>query len=403
MRENSWLQSANPAFRLMIATSWLAPEGWQEHQEKGIREAIGAGVDWTEYLRLVDRHRTPALSWAALKRVPGLEIPESARRELQKRSDACRMQAVRHSLMLTEVLQGFNCAGIPVITLKGPLLSLELYGDVGLRQSKDLDLACTLEDISRAQTCLEALGWRLDPDYFPLTPRQLEGFLRHEFHIGFVQSSGDCCLELHWRNHGDTPAQTAAQWARCVPFVWQGSSCLAMNSIDLVLYLCSHGGRHGWMRAKWLGDMARIRAQENVDWQATMDYALRTGQERPLLATLRLLEYVYGLPVPDLKGDPWKNLPRFLIDSSLRTLKVAEDPAARGILAWFEDGFRLNRYDWLVMPHRTLRDILADFAYRRADFRVVRLPDSLYWAYVPLRPILWFWRRVLSGCRSANG
>ena len=97
MPETSWLQRTSPAFRLMIATSWLAPDSWQEKQEEAIREAIGAGLDWTEYLRLVDRHRTPALSWAALSRVPGLEIPEPAKKELQKRSDACRMQAVRHS------------------------------------------------------------------------------------------------------------------------------------------------------------------------------------------------------------------------------------------------------------------------------------------------------------------
>src|ERR1035437_3235800 len=94
MPEASWLQSASPAFRLMIATSWLAPTSWQEKQEQAIREAIqviGAGVDWMEYLRLVDRHRTPALSWAALRRVPGLVIPEPAKKELQRRSDACRI------------------------------------------------------------------------------------------------------------------------------------------------------------------------------------------------------------------------------------------------------------------------------------------------------------------------
>jgi hypothetical protein len=386
----------------MIATSWLAPAGWQEHQENAIREAIGAGADWMEYLRLVERHRTPALSWAALKRVPGLEIPEPARRELRKRSDACRLQAVRHSLKLAEVLRGFNSSGIPVMPLKGPLLSIELYGDVGLRQSKDLDLACTTEDIPRAQACLEGMGWRLDSSYFPLTPRQWEGFLRHEFHIGFVHSSGGIGLELHWCNHGDTPSQAAAQWARCVPSVWQGCSYLAMTSIDLVLYLCSHGGRHAWMRTKWLGDLARIRAEGKVDWQAAMDQALRAGQERPLLATLRLLEDVYGLPVPDLPGDPWEDLPPFLIDSPLRTLKVAEDPATAGFLALLKDGIRLNRYDRLVMTHRTWRDILADFAYRRVDFKVIRLPDGLYWAYVPLRPILWFWRRVLRG-RAAHG
>ena len=42
------------------------------NRRQAIREAIGAGLDWMEYLRLVDRHRTPALSWAALGRVPGI-------------------------------------------------------------------------------------------------------------------------------------------------------------------------------------------------------------------------------------------------------------------------------------------------------------------------------------------
>jgi hypothetical protein len=66
-----------------------------------------------EYLCLVDRHRTPALSWAALKRVPGLEIPEPTRREMQKRSDASRMQAVRHSMMLAECCEASIAPGFP--------------------------------------------------------------------------------------------------------------------------------------------------------------------------------------------------------------------------------------------------------------------------------------------------
>src|ERR1039458_5171303 len=159
MPEDSWLQSTSPAFRLIIATPGLAPACWQEKREQAIREAIGAGMDWMEYIRLVDRHRTLALSWAALGRVPGLEIPEPARQQLQKRSDACRMQAVKHSKLLAGMLKSFNRAGIPVMTLKGPLLSLELYGNVGLRQSHDLDLACALGNIRRAQACLENMGW----------------------------------------------------------------------------------------------------------------------------------------------------------------------------------------------------------------------------------------------------
>lgn len=279
MPETSWLQKTSPAFRLMIATSWLAPYSRQDKQEEAIREAIKAGMDWTEYIRLVDRHRTPALSWAALNRVPGLEIPAAAKKELQKRSDACRMRAVRDSLKLAGVLKGFHAAGIPVMPVKGPILSLELYGDVGLRQSTDLDLSVKPEDLAKAQACLENMGWRLDATWFSLSPRQWESVLRHEYHLNFVHSQGDCYLELHWRTRWEVKDQTTDRWARSIPGIWHGCSYEAMNPIDQVLYLCSHGGGHGWFRAKWMGDVARIHAMGRVDWHAVFDQASRTGQE----------------------------------------------------------------------------------------------------------------------------
>jgi len=161
-----------------------------------------------------------------------------------------------------------------------------------------------------------------------------------------------------------------------------------------VLYLCSHGGIHAWFRAKWLGDLARIHAGGRVDWQAALDQALRTGQERALLVCLRLLQDVYGLPLPDLPGNPWRNLPSFLIARPLHDLKMFEDPAAFGELGMIRDNFRRIRYERLAVPQRTWRDHLAEFAYRREDFRVLHLPDRFYWAYTPLRPFLWVWRQI---------
>jgi len=391
-----WLQGTSPAFRLMIATSWLAPDSWRNNQEEAVREAVGAGPDWIEYLRLVDRHRIPALSWAALKRVPGLAIPESARKGLQERSDACRLQAVRHSLMQAEIVKAFDRAGIPVMTLKGTILSLDLYCDVGLRQSNDLDLVVIPDDISRAQACLESLGWRLNDTYFPITPRQRERLREAEHHFGFVHSARGCILELHWRNHWDMAGEAAAQWARRVTSVWQGCSYQVLDPIDLVLYLSNHGGHHAWFRAKWLGDMARIHADGRVDWEAALDHARSTGQEKPLLSCLQLLHIVYGLPLPELHGDPWKSLPAFLIDSPLRALKSSKDRADRGDLELIPDPERLRlfRYGRLALPRRTWRESLDELAYCRDDFRVLRLPDSLIWAYAPLHPFLWAWVRL---------
>ena len=394
MLNSQWLQSASPAFRLMIATSWLAPDSWQKNQEEAIREAIGAGMDWMDYIRLVDRHRTPALSWAALKRVPGLEIPEPARQELQKRSDACRLQAVRHCLLLAGVLKGFNHAGIPVMPMKGPILSLELYGDVGLRQSRDLDLMVTPQDLARAQACLESMGWRQDAAWFPLTPRQWEQHLRMRQHLSFIDPKRECHLELHWRFIWDQPGLNSARWARSVSSVWQGCVYQAMNPIDQVHYLYCHGAEHAWSRAKWLGDLARIHAVAKVDWEAALEQARASRQEKPLFLGLRLLHIVHALPVPRLPGNPWELLTPFLVDSPLYALQMDRDLFAVGALDLLPELLRFFRYERQILPRKNWRESFTELAYCREDFGVLRLPDRLFWAYALLRPFLWVWRHI---------
>ena len=391
MPETSWRLRTTPAFRLMLATSWLAPAAWQERQAEAMMEAIGAGLDWAEYIRWVDRHRTPALSWAALQRLPELEIPQSIRQQLQERSEACRRSALGHSLQLAAVLKVFNRAGIPVMPLKGPLLSLDLYGDVTLRQTKDLDLAVAPGDLPAAQACLQDIGWRMDANWFPLSPRQWQSCLQHEHELTMVHAQSGAILELHWQNIWEAPGQSAAQWASSIPSLWQGCGYRAMDPIDRVLYLCSHGGEHAWSRAKWLGDLARIYTQGLMDWNAVLDRARNTGQRWPLLAGLRLLKVAYGLPLPELSGEPWRNMPSSLIQIPLRNLVAAQAPGTRG-LALLSEQLRVSRYHRLVLPHLSWRRSLSDLAYRREDFGTLRLSDRLFWAYVPLSPILRVWR-----------
>jgi hypothetical protein len=50
------------------------------------------------------------------------------------------------------------------------------------------------------------------------------------------------------------------------------------------------------------------------------------------------------------------------------------------------------RYERLLRPSRFWCQALTEVAYSSADFRLLRLPDRLFWLYVPLRPILLAWR-----------
>ena len=392
MIETDWLEHTTPAFRLMMATSWLAPDSWRQNQEAAILEAFDAGPNWEEYLFLVDRHRTPALSRAALSRVPRVAVPGFAKQELQKRSDGCRMKAMQHCLLLADLLKRFNHAAIPVMPLKGQILSQELYGDVGLRQTLDVDLEVARADLGRAQACLESAGWHLDSTFSPMTPRQWDSLLKNEHSMAFLHARTGRMLELHWRNQWETPDATAARWARGIPSAWQGYAIQAMSPGDLALYLCGHGSGHLWFRAKWVGDLARAHAAGLLDWEAAWDEARKSGQQSVLQVGLVLLHLLYGLPLPDLPGNPAMDLPQSLIEIPLRALHDSAVPGFSTDLANFRYRIHLSRYLHALRPQKTWRESLSELFHNREDFRTLPLPDVFFWAYKPLRPALWIWR-----------
>jgi hypothetical protein len=371
----------------MIASSWIAPDSCRDIQDNAVQQACDAGPNWSEYLHLVDRHRTPATSWAALKRNQRVHVPDQVKQELQRRSDLCRWQAMLHLQLLAEVLQLLNHSRIPVMPLKGPLLSFAVYGDVGLRQSKDLDILVPRGELRRAQECLESVGWRLGAEYFSLSPRQWEATFRHEQHVGYVHPRQGCQLELHWRC--SWLQKTEQHWARSRTAELAGSFYQAMSLADLAIYLPEHGGRHQWFRAKWLGDLARFHCNSQVDWMDVLAHARTMGLERPVLLGLQLVGDCYDVPFPSAPGSLQKRLPDRLASRTVRALTGRGEPIARNAWARFKDTVRaygyyrmlgLSRFWWGLVIHR------------RLDFRLLPLPDRFFWLYIPLRPLLWLWR-----------
>jgi hypothetical protein len=391
-RKSKTLLGRSSAFRLMLATSWLAPHPWQEHQERAVREALSSGLDWDEYLELVERHSTPALSWETLKRMPKANLPERVKQTLQQHSAASRMRSMRLASLLMQVLKDFNQAGIPLISLKGPLLSLELYGDLGIRHSRDIDIMVAPEDVSRAQAQLEEMGWRVYLQPCTFSPRHTEVFLQIGRHIVYWHPLQQCRLELHWHTGSEMLDRTAGQWARSTTLVWNGLGYRALSPIDLVLHLCTHGSEHVWFRSKWLGDLARMYAINYVDWDVVYRTARAASLENSLLQCLRLLEELHGLPVPKELREPAGRLPALLLDRVATYMLAPPEIHSGPFLARIRMKVRQLRYERLLRPRRFWLHAFPEIAYSSADFRLLRLPDRLFWLYVPLRPILLAWR-----------
>ena len=61
--------------------------------------------------------------------------------------------------VMEDVCRAFNENKINLLVLKGPILAVDLYGDVSLRTSSDLDMLIPIQELDRAEKLLLKLGY----------------------------------------------------------------------------------------------------------------------------------------------------------------------------------------------------------------------------------------------------
>jgi len=188
----------SPEFRLLVASTWVAPAAYAPAQEERIAAAAEDGIDWAAFLSLLDRHRILALH-DVLRQVLGSRLPDPVYAQLKSRkADACR-QALLQTAELIRLNKAIRDRGIDVLPLKGTMLSLQLYGDPAMRLTNDIDLLVRPEALDAADRLLQAEGYRRRYPDFELTPKR-QKWIR-QYHHHFVYSREDCSqlIELHWR------------------------------------------------------------------------------------------------------------------------------------------------------------------------------------------------------------
>jgi hypothetical protein len=335
----------------------------------------------------------PALSYAALRQGPVESVPSATAIALRERDRAARLQAIVQAQKTVQLVRAFTIAGIPVIPLKGVVLSQRLYSDFALRHSKDIDLLVHPGDFDRAEALLQDRGFRrlpILPGHSP-TPRQ-ERYLRAlNYHYEYVDAEGTQ-LELHWRRQSWSADSMALLWAHTQTTQWMNTPILELDDDLLLLFLCDHGAHHRWFRVKWLGDVAMLLARrEPTAWEELFRLAAELDVERPLLQAMLLVQWLYEVPLP----------PQALA-------AIAQDPAIQALAQDALDAIAGTEAEGLlqitsasrVRFFRQLRkrpdqgDAWRRLALSPYDFRALPLPDPLFWAYVPLRPFLWLWRHA---------
>jgi hypothetical protein len=223
------------------------------------------GLNWERFVRLADYHRLYPLIYPALTKVNDPRIPPEVLQKLQKDCQSNRIRQLKLAGELTRLAGLISAEGLTLISLKGPLFAQQLFGNIGLRASRDLDLLVKREEFDRVEQLLYREGYR-----FVVNPEEvdLEHMDKRMHHHAYRHPQKGILVELHYGlSFFELNLNCQELIRRAKECQFNQSFLYTLAPEDEILFLMLHGARHACMRLRWLADIVEIMQQKKFcDW-----------------------------------------------------------------------------------------------------------------------------------------
>lgn len=363
-----------------------------------IREAASRIDDWSQAVAVIRRHRIAGLAHRALT-AHAIVMPTIVHEELARQAAAIARVGLLLSNESIRLSTAFRDAGIEVGFLKGPVLSLQLHGDVGRRHSRDLDLVVSRADLAGAAALLQRLGYAPAGD---MATDGLGDWAQRMNQWDFRHRDSGILVELHWRlcpnaELGD-PLAAVLDWTEVD--IGGGRSVRTLSGVPLALYLCLHGSLHAWSRLKWLADIDVLISADTEAPRRLLTLADRVGLRRPAGQALWLASELLDTPLDAATRDSLAadQAVQRLAAVARATMMTGGGATELGETALGTTRVRLSHFS-LGQGWRHWRAQLWLGLVSSDDLKLMRLPRWLAFLYPVLRPALWILRKR-SGVRT---
>src|SRR5579872_1374082 len=266
-------------------------------RHEGVENKPTARPDWNRVMSIAAYHGVIPLVRASLCDAATSAIPRDARRRIEHESRRWAANSLLYGHELARIQDRLNSSGMRVIAFKGPTLATRLYGKLGQRQLRDLDLMFAKPEIKGALEVLRSSGYRIDACH-----ADWDDAFRTDKHLLLVHKDSATKIELHWAValpdiHFDLPFNVVWDRREYVSMLGTRVATPCMN--DLLLILSVHGTSHYWISLKWVCDIAAlIRKYPDADWMALRAEAKKFGCYRMVLLALALARNVIGGVLP---------------------------------------------------------------------------------------------------------
>lgn len=294
----------SPEMRLMLFCCTPGASRNPGNHDTGNRVDRGAvpGVDWDAFYRLTRFHKViPAVS-DAVQSFPS--VPPDVAARFKKTRDTERLRALSLMGETVRLSKQLDQTGVRAIVLKGPVLALQLYGDISMRDAGDIDLLVNTRHLDSIHRLMTGNGYHVHPKEdarFFSSPRARKHHLKWFHHITYKHGEKKMRVEFHYRlfkNPVLYPLDMEALPDRARVFRHGGTGLRLLPPLDNLLYLFVHGAVHQWYHAKWLLDISRLMGVQTVDWDALFNHASGLGLERTAVQGVRLAHSLLDTPIP---------------------------------------------------------------------------------------------------------
>jgi putative nucleotidyltransferase-like protein len=286
------LFSSDPEFRLLLACCAVRPPD-NIYDRDGRRD-----LNWQRVLHLAGHHGVTPLIYRAL-RESAAGVPTAIQSELRERYEH---NARRNLVFVGELIRVLDCLeahAIDVIPYKGPVLAEAVYGDLALREFYDLDVLIRPGDVARASEALRSLSYAPNVQ---LSSAQQRASLRSGYECAFDGPLGKNLLEMQWAivpHFFSVDFDVERFLERATRTDIGGHPVKTLCAEDLLLTLCVHAAKHGWVRLCWLRDIASVTETPGLDWDSVLASAKDLGILRIVGVSLVLAVRLLQVSMPD--------------------------------------------------------------------------------------------------------
>lgn len=386
-------------FQLILTCARPLPNARSEARQNAL---IEKGIDWMEVVNIARRHRVTPLVWQHLKQLSPESLPESARELLKKQALANVFKTMSQSRELCSLSKLMEKAGIDFILLKGPTTTHHGQSEHILRHARDMDIWVEPDKVDQAGRLLEQRGYKLVSLPENLSPMQTRATRWITNQAEYFHPDKNIILEIHWRLFHSPyrmPLTFSEAYHSCSEEMHiQRSQLRVLDCVHHIIFCCLHGAKHGWMRLKWIFDLPQLLDMLDEEaFEVLLSRARALKAETCVRETLIFCHQWFEtlLPSSIILNKAEVRMYNRSYSIYRKMLSLEESPQRRLLL---NNRVTINAYLLDDAKFGIMLHYLYSLIFRIKDFEYIRLPDSLFFMYIVIRPIS-LMKRLLSRSR----